>query len=200
MTDKRKETTFQDMMVLEEAFNDISFLERILQILLFDEYLTLEKCTKDKLIAIEGQIVFSYDFVAFGKDKGIYGICLLDHYDDEIEEDFLYIHGLLRNTYDKENKRGDIYTLCLCKTDGREKVPSYLPGLDLVELFGRYEFMDKGVRIFAIQRREKPLSLLESILNDFASDKISDIKNDFIREKLEWTLWERKNRKHTDVY
>ncbi len=200
MTDTRKDMTFQDMTLLEEAFNDISFLERILQILLFDEYLILEKCTKDKLIAIEGQIVFSYDFVAFGKDRGIYGICLLDHYDEEIKEDFLYVHGLLRNTYDKENKRDDIYTLCLCKTDAKEKVPSYIPGLDLVELFGKNEFIDKGIRIFVFRKNERPVSVLESVLSDFASDTISDIQNDFIREKLEWTIWERENRKDGDDY
>ncbi len=195
MTANRKEKTFRDVKVFQEALDDISFLEEILRIFLFDESLILMKCVKDKLIAVEGQTVFSYDYVAFGKEKGIYGICLLDHYEEEMKEDFLLIHGLLRNTYDNDNKRDDIYTLCFCKSDGKEKVPCYQAEIDLIELFGRYGFIDKGLRFFVFQKIEKPKSLLESAVSDLASENISDIRNDFIREKLEWTLWERKNRK-----
>lgn len=194
MIDNTKKT-FSDMRVLEEALKDISFLEEILRIFLFDESITLIKCEEEKLISVEESIVFCYDFVAFGKEKGIYGICLLDHYEEEMKNDFLFLHGLLRNTYDKENLRDDIYTLCLCKTEEDNRQPYYIPEIDLVEMFGKYDFIDKGIRFFLFQKIDRPTSMLESVLNDFACKEISKIQNNFIREKLEWTLWEMKNRK-----
>lgn len=194
MIDNTKKT-FLNMRVLQEALKDISFLEEILRILLFDESLTLVKCEEDKLISIEGNIVFSYDFVAFGKERGIYGICLLDCYEKEMRDDFLFLHGLLRNAYDKENRRDDIYTLCFCKGEEEKRQSYYIPEIDLIEMFGKYEFIDKGIRFFVFQKIAKPASMLESVMNDFACEEISDIRNEFIREKLEWTLWELKYRK-----
>lgn len=194
MIDNTKKT-FLNMRVFQEALKDISFLEEILRILLFDESLTLVKCEEEKLISIEGNIVFSYDFVAFGKERGIYGICLLDCYEKEMRDDFLFLHGLLRNAYDKENRRDDIYTLCFCKGEKEKRQSYYIPEIDLIEMFGKYEFIDKGIRFFVFQKTAKPASMLESVMNDFACEEISDIRNEFIREKLEWTLWELKYRK-----
>ena len=193
MKKKFKEMTFRDERVMRLASKDITFTEEILRILMFEDSLYLSSIEEDKIIYLDGMPVFIFDFVAKGKKKGIYGICLLDHYDDEMEQRILYVQGLLRNEYDQDNSRDDLYTICICIGDENKKYPYYIPGISLIHFEKQSEIIDYGIRIFVLQKIENPLSLLESVINDFYQEKPADIQNDFMKEKLAWTVWELEN-------